>query len=342
MHKKSGATGAYLKSGLGLIFFLFMITWTLSAQTTTVQGLITDQETGQPIPYVTILFKNTQIGTLSDSTGHYKLISKNKVDSIQFSAVGYHGKTFAVLPLKVMDLPVSLLSDMIKIQTVNVTPDDGPVRRIMKEMVDRKKQNNPAKYPRYAYRKYTKWEYHLNNVGAKMINSKAFRNDKSVFKTDADNSKYLPIYFSEQIVYNEIQRNPSRQKSTVLADKTSGVGVLDDYEISGYTSALDIEMNFYDNFINLFSQNFVSPLADNGGPTFTHALLAGSPAVDLAGIIGCPAADQRGSAALVGDQSAAERGNGAGSGAGQPGRPGRTGRHQRHFACIRARAVQLS
>ena len=81
---------------------------------------------------------------------------------------------------------------------------------------------------------------------------------------DADSTKFLPIYFSEQLVYNEVQRNPLKQKSTVLADKTSGVGVLDDYEISGYTSALDIEVNFYDNFINLFSQNFVSPLADNG------------------------------------------------------------------------------
>ncbi len=37
----------------------------------------------------------------------------------------------------------------------------------------------------------------------------------------------------------------------------------------------------------------VGPLADNGGPTQTHALLAGSPAIDSAGP-GCPAADQRG------------------------------------------------
>jgi hypothetical protein len=143
-------------------------------------------------------------------------------------------------------------------------PDDGPARRMFKKIVDAKKENNPAKYDRYSYRKYTKWEYHLQNVGKKLIESRAFRNDQSVFKSDIDSTKYLPIYFSEQLVYNEFQRNPLKQKSTVLADKTSGVGVLDDYEISGYTSALDIELNFYDNYINLFSQNFVSPLADNG------------------------------------------------------------------------------
>jgi hypothetical protein len=38
----------------------------------------------------------------------------------------------------------------------------------------------------------------------------------------------------------------------------------------------------------------IGPLADNGGTTFTHALLAGSPALDDANGTGAPATDQRG------------------------------------------------
>jgi hypothetical protein len=38
----------------------------------------------------------------------------------------------------------------------------------------------------------------------------------------------------------------------------------------------------------------LGPLADNGGPTLTHALLAGSPAIDAADDAICPATDQRG------------------------------------------------
>ena len=38
----------------------------------------------------------------------------------------------------------------------------------------------------------------------------------------------------------------------------------------------------------------VDVLADNGGPTLTHALLAGSPAIDAADTAVCPATDQRG------------------------------------------------
>jgi hypothetical protein len=35
-------------------------------------------------------------------------------------------------------------------------------------------------------------------------------------------------------------------------------------------------------------------LANNGGPTMTHALLAGSAAIDAGAVQGCPALDQRG------------------------------------------------
>ncbi len=38
----------------------------------------------------------------------------------------------------------------------------------------------------------------------------------------------------------------------------------------------------------------LGPLADNGGPTQTHALLGGSPAIDAGDNAGCPATDQRG------------------------------------------------
>ncbi len=45
----------------------------------------------------------------------------------------------------------------------------------------------------------------------------------------------------------------------------------------------------------------LGPLQDNGGPTFTHALLAGSPAIDAGNNSGAPPTDQRGAARPDGD-----------------------------------------
>ncbi|MGE5395587.1 MAG: DUF5686 family protein [Candidatus Saccharibacteria bacterium] len=264
MYRKQISVKSLAKGLILLLMLLLLIVGQGFSQPTIVRGKVTDQETGEPVAFINVVFKNLPVGALTDSLGLFQIISKEKADSVKFSSVGYFTKTIGVKPGTTTELNVTLKSNVIKISEVKVKPDYGPERRIMKEITEHKKQNNPSKYARYSYRKYTKWEYHLRNLGDKIINSKAFRKDRSVFKTDSDSSKYLPIYFSEQLVYNEFQRNPVKQKSTVLADKTSGVGVLDEYEISGYTSALDIEVNFYDNYINLFTQNFVSPIADNG------------------------------------------------------------------------------
>ncbi len=47
----------------------------------------------------------------------------------------------------------------------------------------------------------------------------------------------------------------------------------------------------------------VGPLADNGGGTVTHALLAGSPAIDAGNNVACPTTDQRGYLRLANDSN---------------------------------------
>ncbi len=227
-------------------------------------GTVSDSQTGEAIPYVNIIIKNTLNGTTTDTLGFYKLKYPHGGDTLVFSAVGFY-PVEKVIPRTILpSLSVHLKPETIDISEIEVAPDDGPMRRLFRNIQNNKKKNNPAKYSKYSYRKYTKWEYQINNVTDDLINSKAFRDNKAVFKTAADSTKYLPLYFSEQLAFNEVQKNPPLQKSTVIADKTAGVGILNELEISGYTSALDLEVNYYDNFINLFTQNFVSPIAENG------------------------------------------------------------------------------
>ena len=150
MYKFFHAVDSTFIRGARLLLLFIFIAEAVFSQSTIVKGKVTDKDTGLPIPFVSILFKNTRIGTTSDSLGVFQLVSKNKVDSIRFTAVGYIGKTYAVLPLKTMDLPVALQSDMVNISEVKVRPDDGPVRRILKKMVDHKKTKQPGQIsPRF-------------------------------------------------------------------------------------------------------------------------------------------------------------------------------------------------
>lgn len=57
-----------------------------------------------------------------------------------------------------------------------------------------------------------------------------------------------------------------------------------------------------DQFGLSFVDLVIGPLQDNGGPTFTHALLGGSPARDAGNPVSAPATDQRGEPRIMGPQ----------------------------------------
>ncbi len=255
-----------------LVIFYYIVQFSL-AQSPMLSGYVNDSETDEPIPFTTIIIKHTIKGAITDTAGYYAMPYPMSADTLVFSAMGYTPVEKIIPRTHLNDLSVRLHPTSFDISELEVKPDDGPMRLLFKNIQEHKPANNPEQFSKYSYRKYTKWGYQINNVKENLLDSKAFRDNQHVFQTAADSSKYLPLYSSEQIVFNEIQKDPLLQKSTVIADKTHGVGILNDLEISGYTSALDIEVNYYDNFINLFSQNFVSPIAENGWFYYRYFLI---------------------------------------------------------------------
>ena len=86
--------------------------------------------------------------------------------------------------------------------------------------------------------------------------------------------------------------------NTIIAENTAATGP----DCSGLSTSLDYNLIGDDincgfapvigDLVNVAP--LLGPLRDNGGPTFTHALLPGSPAVDAGDDNAAPATDQRG------------------------------------------------
>jgi hypothetical protein len=244
-----------------LIIILFVILKSGFAQEKMITGIVKDAKNDEPIPFANIVEPYSTHGTITDTAGVF--VFKCSGDSIAVSAIGYEKQTF-YLQSNVNQLIILLDPEVFEINEVKVKPSNERVRWLLGKVVENKKNNNPEKYNRYSYEKYSKWDYVLNNVKRSLMESNTFKNRQNLFKKADDGSTYLPVYFSEQVVYNEFQRKPLKEKSTILADKTSGLGVLNSYEFSGYTSGLNVSQNFYENYINYYDQNFVSPIASNG------------------------------------------------------------------------------
>lgn len=87
-----------------------------------------------------------------------------------------------------------------------------------------------------------------------------------------------------------------RMKTTIVANSLSGPNCAGSNTIvsEGFNLENTDTCNFIDATDVINVDPMIDPLADNGGPTLTHALLLGSPAIDVADDIDCPEKDQRG------------------------------------------------
>ncbi|WP_324676365.1 TonB-dependent receptor [Hymenobacter sp. GOD-10R] len=74
-----------------LMSFLLMITLLqqVSAQNRTISGRVTDRQTGEGLPGVTVLVKGTTIGISTNSDGTYTLSIPNSTATLTFTSVGY-------------------------------------------------------------------------------------------------------------------------------------------------------------------------------------------------------------------------------------------------------------
>lgn len=229
----------------------------------TISGVVTDANTGEALPLANAYIPRTTIGVVSDFDGKFSITIPESTDSLGFNVMGYETM---VLPLKRLSLTdeniIKMHEQTFAIGEIKVAPDDLP-KRLMREVIRNKKRNNPSRYNRTQFEKYVRWDYAINNISDRAENNHLIRGAKNLIITDAeDSSRYLPVYFSETLSLNETQRDPIRSRSTILADNTKGIDVFKQYEIGGFSSALDMEVSFYDDVVKIMGVPFVSPISD--------------------------------------------------------------------------------
>ncbi|MDN5204295.1 TonB-dependent receptor [Fulvivirgaceae bacterium BMA10] len=97
--------------------FLFTGIHLVSAQGRTITGKVTD-ESGETIPGVNILIKETSIGTVSDVNGNYEIDISSDESILVFSSVGYASQEIVVGVKNVID--ISLVDDIQSLKEVVV------------------------------------------------------------------------------------------------------------------------------------------------------------------------------------------------------------------------------
>lgn len=246
-----------------LLIFSCLCLFVGHAQQTKIYGKVTDAQTGEELPFVKVRFYLSKMGTSTDTTGNYMLETYYATDSLQFSFIGYQTTTVAVKLDQTQEINVKLRPEVFEMEEVFVRPPDELMSTILhKKVIANKRINNKEKLDSYDYEVYNKLQLDLNNIGDKFTERGLVQRLDVVMNyldsTD-DGNTYLPVLLSESISDFYFRNNPKKKKEVIKASKISGI---ENIQINQLLGDMYLDMNIYDNYINLFQRAFISPVSN--------------------------------------------------------------------------------
>jgi len=265
-----------------LIAFGFNIA---SAQTTKVKGQITDSKNLSPLPFVNVFIPGTSIGTATDASGHFELQFDIARDSIRVAFMGYKTVdkritrgTEQTINFRLESTSKTLNEIVVRKKKEKYRNKDNPAVELIRLVIDNRDKNRMTHYDYAQYNQYEKMEFALSNLSSKVQNGRFTKKYKFIFDNQ-DTSKMagkslLPVYLEEKLADVYYRKSPEKKRVIVTADKKVNFeNYIDNQGLNAYMRHIYQDVDMYDNNMMLFTNQFLSPIA-NAGPTFYKYYIA--------------------------------------------------------------------
>ncbi len=252
--------------GLALTFSL-LIGLVAFAQKTIVSGKVTEVRTGSPVPFATVVFTGTTEGAITDFDGNFIAETSSPVDSMEVTYVGYIKRVKAVQRGVEQVVNFQLEEDIVQLSEVVILPGENPAFAVLREVIKNKKKNDKRELEAYEYESYTRTEFDVDNMSEKFRKRKIMQKITNVLDSidqiaGEDGKPLLPILISEAISRFHYRKTPVARHEKILRTRVNGIGITDGTLTSQVIGSSFQEYNFYQNWMNIVSKEFASPIAD--------------------------------------------------------------------------------
>ncbi|HRF35317.1 MAG TPA: DUF5686 family protein [Cyclobacteriaceae bacterium] len=256
-----------LKALLIMLAAMWANVFLANAQETIVQGKVTDAASGDPIPFANVVFKGTSIGSTTDFDGNFLIKTQHPTDTIIASYIGYKSRSKGIKRGVQQTINFQLEEDVTNLQEVVIKAGENPAFEVLRNVVRNKNKNDKRKLTAYEYDTYTKIEIDVDNLTEKFRERKIVKRITQVLDSveriaGEDGKPILPLFITESVSKIYYRDNPSLKKEHILKTKISGIGVEDGTTVTQMIGSSFQEYNFYQNWLNILSKEFVSPIAD--------------------------------------------------------------------------------
>lgn len=269
-----------------ILILLLLCNLSVSAQKMTkVKGVVIDANTKEPLPFVSVNFVGTNVGTTTDFDGNFYMESQWASNRLLASFVGYNVDTLPVIIGTSQTVNFSLTEKAINIEAVNIVVKKkryknkgNPATAIMKNVIKNKKNNRKESLDYYEYDKYEKVEFDLNNITKKFKNRGYLKKFQFVFDyvdtSNINGKPYLPIFLRETSSKIYYRSQPKSLKEYCFGTKITGFeDYVDDQGTSFIMDKLYADVNIYDNDIYLLSNQFISPISSIALSTYKYFII---------------------------------------------------------------------
>jgi len=259
-----------------VIFLLLVSALYAAAQTTRVRGQVTDFDTGEPMPFVSVYFDGTTIGISTDMEGRFSLETRSK-DAVMLTAhiVGYESLSIPVTPGSFNEFNFRLRQDPDFLDAAVVKPDDRYIKSILRQIDQSRKKNNPDKGESWQTGLYSKIEMDATNTEDILslgILDRSIGFIKDYSDTSAITGKpFIPIMISENVSKLYHSQDPAFEREVMLANRISGLK--EDNVLRQFTGSYLLKTNFYEASIGIFNLEIPSPSASSSHIFYNYFLV---------------------------------------------------------------------
>lgn len=253
----------------------FFIAGAVSGQTKIISGVVKDSHSEEPVPFASVLFKNSRVGMLTDSAGGFIFhLNELPSDTLMITCVGYQPYIYIIDNTRD--------SVLANIEMERGTFNTGVVLRIKvnkglllwRKIVKHKPLNDRYRFHNFSYELYNKLELDIKNLNFNRFSKfKPLRPVGDLIRSNVDTSeglKYLPTFLTEVLSDYYYQKKPEKFREVIKAANTNGVKNESALKLLG---GMDQNVDVYDNFIPVFDKQFVSPISDNGDYYYNYRVV---------------------------------------------------------------------
>lgn len=235
-----------------------------------IKGIVRDKGTGEGVPFATVYFPGTDLGTAAELDGSFELqFSKQPSDTLRFTAIGYATANRLVRfgTGTKLEFLVEMNREAAALDEFVFHAGEDPALILLRKIIEAKPKNDQDRLDNYKYRVYNKLEVDVRNLSRQQFESlpvpmiKQFGFIYENLDTVSESTPFLPLFLVESLSDYYYQKNPKKTREFIRASQIKGIRneSIDQFLGSNYQN-----VNAYDNFIPVFDKSFVSPISANG------------------------------------------------------------------------------